>query len=78
MGEWNDRWAGSIQLSARSFLSSGFVIHICFNAVRCAVPSHAALRCFLFDPTHHSLGIHRLHLYRGAGLVTHPLSPAPP
>ena len=35
----------AIRLSARSFLSSGFVIHICFNTVRCAVPSHAALRC---------------------------------
>ena len=31
----------AIRLSARSFLSSGFVIHICFNTVRCAVPSHA-------------------------------------
>ena len=35
----------AFRLSARSFLSSGFVIHICFNTVRCAVPSHAALRC---------------------------------
>ena len=37
-------------------VESGFVVHICLSTVRCAVLLHAALRCFLFDPTHHSLG----------------------